>query len=277
MAAKNLRFLQVTARRIVGLFAKNATHLDAVAGVLAVCLAVLGPTSLGQAASERACEPINYRERAFVVCTFDPRQTTIRMFLRSGDGEIYGSFDRLAADLAKSGTGLTFAMNGGMYDPDYEPVGLYVENGKVVHAANRRDGEGNFHLKPNGVFWVGSGTAGVSETGRFVARPPKALFATQSGPMLVIAGRIHPKIHAEGTSRKIRNGVGITSGHIAQFAISDEPVTFYEFASLFKERLGCSDALFLDGSISSLYAPALGRSDRFRPIGPIIGVVEQRQ
>jgi uncharacterized protein YigE (DUF2233 family) len=233
--------------------------------------------SAAASAAESAREPLVYRERSFVVCSFDARKAAIRLFLRSSNGELYGSFDRLAADLAKGGRELLFAMNGGMYDPDYSPVGLYIEDGKQLHAANTREGQGNFHLKPNGMFWIGNGTAGVSETSRFLARPPKALYATQSGPMLVIAGRIHPKIHAEGTSRKIRNGVGVTSGHLVRFAISNEPVTFYEFASLFRDRLGCADALFLDGSISSLYASGLGRDDRLLPLGPIIGVVESRR
>jgi uncharacterized protein YigE (DUF2233 family) len=275
MAAIYLRFLQFAAPSIVGAFAKNAMcRLQP--GAIVLWLALFAGSAAASAA-ESACEPLVYRERSFVVCSFDARKAGIRLFLRSGDGELYGSFDRLAADLAKGGRELLFAMNGGMYDPDYSPVGLYIEDGKQLHTANTREGQGNFHLKPNGIFWIGNGTAGMTETSRFVARPPKALYATQSGPMLVVAGRIHPKIHADGTSRKIRNGVGVTSGHIVRFAISNEPVTFYEFASLFRDRLGCTDALFLDGSISSLYAPGLGRDDRLLPLGPIIGVVESRR
>jgi uncharacterized protein YigE (DUF2233 family) len=94
--------------------------------------------------------------------------------------------------------------------------------------------------------------------------------------MLVIDGRIHPKISENGTSRKIRNGVGVRDRHIAVFAISDEPVTFGEFARLFKDELDCANALFLDGSISSLYAPALGRSDELRPMGPIVAAFPRR-
>jgi uncharacterized protein YigE (DUF2233 family) len=221
------------------------------------------------AASESACAPLVHNQRSFVVCSFDIEKDAIRLFLRSKDGERYGSFDRLAADLTRRGEALIFAMNAGMYDPAYEPVGLHVEEGKLLHSANNRDGNGNFHLKPNGVFWVGKGSAGVTETGRFLARPTKTLYATQSGPMLIIGGHMHPKIHADGTSRKIRNGVGVASGHFVRFAISNDAVTFYEFASLFRDRLGCRDALFLDGSISSLYAPDLGRDDRLLPLGPI--------
>jgi uncharacterized protein YigE (DUF2233 family) len=272
--AKNLRKLQVTVALILEHFAENANR-----SCLAAALAFLCPISwcgLAAAAPEQGCAPVIDNERPFTVCSFDIRKDAIRLFLRSGEGELYGSFDRLAADLAKGGSELTFAMNAGMYDPARQPVGIYVEDGKLLHAASTRDGQGNFHLKPNGIFWVGRGTAGVTETRRFIARPPNALYATQSGPMLVIAGRIHPKIHAEGTSRKIRNGVGV-SGHFVRFAISDEPVTFYEFASLYRDRLKCPEALFLDGSISSLYAPALGRDDRLLPLGPIVAVVAPRR
>ncbi|MBV9065354.1 MAG: phosphodiester glycosidase family protein, partial [Methylobacteriaceae bacterium] len=229
-------------------FAENAKQVCQAAAV--ALLSLLSWCGVAAAAPEQGCTPLVHKERAFIVCSFDITKDAVRLFLRSAEGELYGSFDRLAADLARSGSELTFAMNAGMYDPGREPVGMYVEGGKLLHAASTRDGEGNFHLKPNGIFWVGRGTAGVTETRHFLARPPNALYATQSGPMLVIAGRIHPKIHPEGTSRKLRNGVGV-SGHFVRFAISDEPVTFYEFASLFRDRLNCPEALFLDGSISS--------------------------
>jgi uncharacterized protein YigE (DUF2233 family) len=277
MVVKKLRFLQVVALSIVGLFAKNANPSSWHAPLFSILLALLPWTGLAAAAPDAACTPLVHDERSFIVCSFDARKDSIRLFLRASDGERYGGFDRLAADLARRGGELIFAMNAGMYDPGYEPVGLYVEDGKLLRPANTRDGAGNFHLKPNGVFWVGKNSIGVTETARFLARPPKAFYATQSGPMLVIAGRIHPKIHAEGTSRKVRNGVGIASGHIVRFAISNEPVTFHEFASLFRDRLECPDALFLDGSISSLYAPSLGRDDRLLPLGPMIGVIKQSQ
>ena len=125
------------------------------------------------------------------------------------------------------------------------------------------------------VFSIASGeSAGVLETGRYLATRPPAEIATQSGPMLVIDGRIHPAFSQDSTSRKLRNGVGVRQGHVVFFAISDTPVTFIEFAHLFKDGLGCRDALFLDGSVSSLYAPSLGRTDGLAPLGPIIGAME---
>ena len=142
-----------------------------------------------------------------------------------------------------------------------------------MRRANTRAGAGNFHLKPNGVFYVGRNRAGVVETSSFLKERPAADYATQSGPMLVVGGKIHPRIHADGVSEKSRNGVGVDREGMAVFAISNEPVTFHAFADLFRDALRCDNALFLDGSVSALYAPDLGRDDFTLPLGPMIGVV----
>jgi len=228
-------------------------------------------------ASAGASPCADIEDAAYTVCDFDARKSDIRLFLRDEKGEIYGSFARLADGLANKGETLVFAMNAGMYAEDRTPVGLYVENGRTLNGANTRSGAGNFHMKPNGVFWVDGSRAGVTETARFLKNRQRAQFATQSGPMLVIGGRIHPRIHGDGMSQKFRNGVCVQDGHVARFAISNRPVTFHDFALLFRDRLHCPDALFLDGgSASALYAPSLSRHDRFAPtMGPVVGVVEK--
>lgn len=222
------------------------------------------------------CQDMDAAGASYTLCEFDARRATIRLFLRDAKGEAYGAFSGVEAALDEKGETLAFAMNAGMYDEDRSPVGLFIESGKTLHPANTRGGAGNFHMKPNGVFWVDGARAGVSETSRFLKSGLRPAYATQSGPLLVGAGRINPRIHDNGTSAKIRNGVGVADGHILRFVISNQPVTFHEFAHLFRERLHCPDALFLDGSISSLYAPSLSRHDRFMPMGPIVGVVERK-
>ncbi|ACA18799.1 conserved hypothetical protein [Methylobacterium sp. 4-46] len=217
------------------------------------------------------CVPVSHEGERFVACTVDLRRSRIKLFWRGADGQPYASLGRLAA---AQGKGLSFAMNAGMYDAGLAPVGLYVEEGRELKAANTANGPGNFHLKPNGVFYVSGDRAGVLETGRYLRARVRAEYATQSGPMLVLAGRIHPKISTNGPSLKIRNGVGVRpDGHVAVFAISEAPVTFGAFARLFRDALGCPNALFLDGSVSSLYAPALNRQDLSRPLGPLVGAV----
>ena len=226
------------------------------------------------AAMTDPCRPARFAGSAFVVCTVDLRHYEVKLFWRGPDGNVLGSFDRLK-DLTE-GSRLAVAMNAGMYHEDRSPVGLYVENGKELKAANTRNGPGNFHLKPNGVFYVRGDRAGVLETGAFLARKIKPDFATQSGPMLVVNGRIHPKFSQESSSRKIRNGIGVKDQHTVVFAIADDPVTFSTFAHLFRDELDCANALFLDGSISSLYAPSLERMDWMSPLGPIVGALLRR-
>ncbi|MHB8885429.1 MAG: phosphodiester glycosidase family protein [Methylovirgula sp.] len=231
------------------------------------------------AAAPVACRGISDGDSQYVVCTFDMRQNRrpaeLRLFLAGEDGKPYGSFAALTNALKQRGETLLFGMNAGMFQTNLRPVGLYVEAHHVIRRINERGGSGNFHLKPNGVFFFGNHSAGVMETSAFAKSGLKPEYATQSGPMLVIDGAIHPKIQASGTSQKIRNGVGVRDGHLVIFAISEVPVTFYRFASLFRDRLACPNALYLDGSVSSLYLPSLGRADGLRPIGPIVGVVEK--
>jgi len=227
---------------------------------------------LGSFPVRAGCAEESFEDNRYVICRFDLRQDRLALYNLGDGGEPYGSFAALEMALKDKGKTLSFAMNAGMYDERLRPIGLYVEGGRQLKKINRRDGPGNFHLKPNGVFYMSGGTAGVLETEAYVRANPDPDYATQSGPMLVIDGRIHPRFSADGESRQRRNGVGVADGHTAIFAISEDYVNFHSFARLFRDRLGCRNALFLDGSISSLHAPELGRSDGFAPLGPIVGL-----
>ena len=161
-------------------------------------------------------------------------------------------------------------MNAGMFDTAGRPIGMTTVNGMPVHKINRRDGYGNFHLKPNGVFMITCG--GSAEIFRSDAIPQfrcAPQLSTQSGPMLVIEGKLHPKLEPDGTSRNIRNGVGVRGGK-ALFVISQDPVSLGKFARFFRDRLKTPNALYFDGSVSSLWDPANGRQDSRSPLGPII-------
>lgn len=162
-------------------------------------------------------------------------------------------------------------MNAGMYDPGGRPVGLYVEDGRERHRLNLRDGPGNFHMKPNGVFAVDAdGRVSVTRSEDFRRAVPAPRWATQSGPMLLVAGQLHPDFAPDGESRLLRNGVGVAGPETAWFVVSDDAVSFGRFARFFRDALGCRDALFLDGSVSSLWDPAAGRQDGRAPLGPLV-------
>ena len=197
----------------------------------------------------------------------------LRLFLNGADGLPYGGFSPIDAALADKGQHLAFAMNAGMYQPDQAPVGLYIEDGVQGHKIVTRDGPGNFGLLPNGVFCIGKRLS-IVESRAFAAKPPACRYATQSGPMLVIDGKLHPAFQADSSSYHIRNGVGVSAdGKLAWFAITDDPVTFDRFARFFRDVLGAKDALYFDGSVSRMSAVELGRSGAGFPVGPIVGLV----
>jgi uncharacterized protein YigE (DUF2233 family) len=164
-------------------------------------------------------------------------------------------------------------MNAGMYRQDYSPLGLYVANGQQQHRINLATGYGNFYLKPNGVFLVSASGAHLVPSTEYNSLQEAVVLATQSGPLLVQNGALNPLFDPHGTSKYVRNGVGVINTREVVFAISDEPVNFYDFAALFRDQLHCPDALYLDGSISSLYAKTLQRDDELAPLGPLIAVV----
>ena len=222
------------------------------------------------------CAPLYFEDNAYSVCRIDLREVRLELFNLDGQGMPLGSFSALAENLNAEGKELEFAMNAGMFDETLKPIGLYVEGGNQAKKLNRRDGYGNFHVKPNGVFYITGDRVGVAATEAYVKLNEKPDFATQSGPMLVVDGKIHPKLSQSGMSHKIRNGVGMLDAHTAIFAISENPVNFYDFAELFRDGLKCANALFFDGTVSSLYSPELGRNDGFAPLGPMVGAVKLR-
>jgi len=221
-----------------------------------------------------ACRKVMHLTQPYAVCSFDPAASDIRIFHRGRDGRSYGGFENLSRDLRQEGEYLEFAMNGGMYEADLSSVGLLVTDAVERKPIDRGKSWGNFYLKPNGVFFLQGDRAGVMETEAYVAAGIKPDFATQSGPMLVIEGTLHPAFLPQSDSLQIRNGVGVARDGKAVFAISLEPVRFHDFATLFRDQLDCANALFLDGSISSLFAPSMKRYDNTHPMGPIIAVTK---
>ncbi len=220
------------------------------------------------------CEKREFEGKGYVLCTVDAAQEpNLQIWLNGTDGKVLGDFSSIRATLP-AGQVLGFAMNAGMFHSDYSPVGLLIRDGveeKGIVTGGSRD---NFGMLPNGVFCAGgSKPFQVMESRSFAETRPECRIATQSGPMLVIDGDLHPRFLVDSDSRYIRNGVGVSpDGQAAWFVISDRAVTFHEFGRFFRDQLGAKNALYFDGSISRLYAPELRRADFGRRMGPIIGL-----
>jgi len=207
----------------------------------------------------------------------DPRTDSILLFWKDpATGKPYGSLGAVRRAVeAGSSRSLCMAMNGGMYTEDQGPLGLFVERGKVRSAVNRATGlHGNFYLAPNGIFFLTrKGRAGVCRTADY-AKQRGVWWATQSGPMLVVDDRIHPKFTRGSANVNIRNGVGILPDGRVLFGISTVPVSFWDFAEAFRQQ-GCKNALYLDGAVSRMWCPAVGTWDKGGAFGVIIAVVRR--
>ena len=209
-----------------------------------------------------------FEESRFTVC--DARKGRIELVAAGPSEPVIRRLTELEASLGSRAQRVAFAMNAGMYDEDGRPIGLAIVEGKQKRAINRRKGGGNFHLMPNGVFQVHrDGRAEIVTSARWSPSPTVRL-ATQSGPMLVIDGKLHPAFDRDGTSRYIRNGVGIGPMGEPLFVISDAAVSLGKFARFYRDELKARNALFFDGAVSALWDPASGRRDLTKPLGPMV-------
>ncbi|MDF1656734.1 MAG: phosphodiester glycosidase family protein [Verrucomicrobiales bacterium] len=211
-------------------------------------------------------ETVQHRGTTFHVYRVTPETETVELFLAERKGEP-NTFPKLEARLKKQGLRLKFAMNSGIFEGNFLPTGLHISEGKTVTKLNLDDfikeHEGqltpNFFLKPNGVFFIRPNeTAGVLESALYASANESPRLATQSGPILVKEGNIHPALSPESESRKLRNGVGVDRNGTVIFVCSESEqdkglTNFYSFAEFFRDIMKCPNALYLDGAISDVY------------------------
>jgi uncharacterized protein YigE (DUF2233 family) len=214
------------------------------------------------------CAAQIFEQSRFTVCSDPERFMDIEIYSTDLAGKPLRSFADFERAYPAEARYVQFGMNAGMFQADGRPLGLLVQHGRLVHPLNRRSGWGNFYLKPNGVFFTGTND-GVTPTDRFQLTKNVAE-ATQSGPMLVIDGRVNPAFAPDGESRNIRNGVGIDAKGKPVFVISEDRVSFGKFARFFRDALHTRNALYFDGSVSSLWDPEHGRKDDHQQIGPMV-------
>lgn len=230
--------------------------------MLALALALLLGGCMRQAQALDSSEP-EFLGQRFRIVQIDLKRDALSLYWRNpATDRAFGSIDALQQWGARRNKRLLFAANAGIYDRKFAPLGLHVENGKTLVPLNLAHGDpaqGNFSLRPNGVFAIyDNSRAAVRTTAEFKADGKNAQAATQSGPMLVIDGTINPSFVDDSSSLKWRSGVCAKSPTDVVFAVSETPVNFYTFARLFRDRIGCRNALYLDGSISQFYLDGAG-------------------
>ena len=222
-----------------------------------------------------AKEPFKLQENTRIISHIvDLKKDALNFYLKDDNGTIFKDFKTLNSWLVKKNKKLLFAMNGGMYMENSMPLGLYVENGKRVRKTNRvKKAFGNFYMQPNGVFFITKkNNAYIKKTTDFKYQK-HIKFATQSGPMLLIDGKMHPRFMKGSKNIHIRNGVGILADGRLLFAISNELINFYDFATFFKNN-GCKNALYFDGFVSDIYLPPEHDTFHDSKFGVMIGQVK---
>jgi len=240
---------------------------------LAVCGLLFAAASLSVHAYE--AQQISFEGSTFDVYRLNADELSkLRLYWKDENGKPYKTIGRLKLSLQEQGEKLLFATNGGIYSKEYAPLGLYVEQGEKMGSLNMGQGSGNFSMKPNAVFYMDENSAHIEDSTKLTTVVGEMQNAVQSGPALLLDGKMHPRFFRESDSYNIRNGVGIDSKGGVVFAISNTPVNFYTFAALFRDKLDCDNALYLDGSISEMYLPVLDRTFTFRFFTTIFGVVE---
>lgn len=218
---------------------------------------------------------INTDER-FVSYIVDAKKQDIKLYWKNDNDEVFKSIDNLNNWLDTKNKKLIFAMNGGMFKKDNSPQGLFIDNERQINPLDTNKGNGNFYLMPNGVFYITTENLPKICMTTDYKETEQIKYATQSGPMLVVDGQIHSAFKEGSTNLNIRNGVGILEDNKLIFAMSKKEINFYDFADYFK-KLGCKNALYLDGFVSRTYLPEQNWIQKDGNFGVIIGVTTNRK
>ncbi len=202
--------------------------------------------------------------------TVNSQRERIVMYWKKADGEAFGSLRGLLADINQDGR-VQMAMNGGIYAKSYTPLGLYIEKGVQKAPLNRASGGGNFFIRPGGVFYLQGQKAGIVSIAKF--KPSSTItYAVQSGPMLIENGKINWRLKPSASSRKLRNGVGITRQGQVIFMLSDRETNFYDFSCYAQSKLDVRQMLYLDGTISKMYRKGGSVPWQYHPFVTMIAV-----
>lgn len=216
-------------------------------------------------------ERVKFNGMIYDLVIIDPLKIKLQIAIENNEGV---KISYLENDFGKEN--ILFITNAGMFTKEYKALGYLSYKEKQISAINLGESDyGNFYLKPNGIFYINNNIGNILESERFnkiiLEKNIIPYLATQSGPLLLNEGNIHPAFNKGSKNRYIRNGVGIINNrNLIVFAISNRPVNFYDFSVFFRDFLNSNNALYLDGNISIMYIPELNRKQYRGTLGPVI-------
>ncbi|MBB4805361.1 uncharacterized protein YigE (DUF2233 family) [Chryseobacterium defluvii] len=223
-----------------------------------------------------SCKNANEENKNFVIYQSDIKNENLEFYWKDDKSQILKSIGNLKKYVNEENKELIFAMNGGMFTPDNHPKGIFIQNYKIITELDTLSGEGNFYMNPNGVFYINENNeAGIATTKNYNKYCINSKFATQSGPMLIISGKINPLFQKNSKNLNIRNGVGISENGKMIFAMSKKEINFYDFAAFF-QSMDCKNALYLDGFVSRTYLPQQNWIQEDGNFGVIIGITRRK-
>jgi len=276
---ENVKLVSITAlikKQVVGRLRRGRSGTVLAIAVLSLALLQGCKRNPASSAGQPQIREVSVGGRRYAAVDILLSQSKLDLYWKKTDGSRIGTFGNLNDVVSASGKRLLFAANAGIFDPNFTPLGLFVEDRQTLAPLNLNSGSGNFFLKPNGIFLIDADGAAIIESSVYSKRTTLPRLATQSGPLLVINGQINPQLSADSDSRKIRSGVGVNSADHIVFALSRDRVTFFEFASLFRDELHCQNALYLDGEISGFYPDPAGTSDHHGKFAGMFAVTEPK-
>ena len=174
-----------------------------------------------------------YYPSAILTYIVDPRTENLSFYWKDDEGKILNSIEKLSLYVESRNMNLKFATNGGMFDKSFMPIGHYVENSKMIKPVNLKvipPGSNteipNFYLTPNGIFYITKNNYAFIKRSKDYLLTDTIKYATQSGPMLVIDGKINNIFKKGSRNLNVRNGVGIMPDNKVIFAMSKSKINF---------------------------------------------------
>ncbi len=212
----------------------------------------------------------------------NPHKQEVKLHWLTKENTPYKNLNAIKKDLAKNHCTTLMLTNGGMYLEGNVPQGLFISENKEYRPIDTTSNKyGNFYMKPNGILYRDGSGVNIITTDTFIKKYKtnyNILYATQSGPMLVINGEINHQFYPQSKNLNLRSGVGVLlNGNIVFIISRSNNTNFHDFASIFKDIFGCKNALYLDGAISKMYLKNLRPNDLSGNFGAIISVTSKRK